>query len=136
VFAHSVLPVIADESCVGEGDVAGCEGRFHGVNIKLTKCGGLAPGRRMVAEARKRGLRVMAGCMTESTVGISGLAQLAPMLDYIDMDGAALLAHDIAYGVSVVRGEAQYPAAPGSGVELMPFESLPAGMEPTLLAGG
>lgn len=136
VFAHSVLPVIADESCVAEADVASCEGRFHGVNIKLTKCGGLAPGRRMVAEARRRGLLVMAGCMTESTVGISGLAQLAPMLDYVDMDGAALLAHDIATGVQVVRGGAQYPAEAGSGVALLPLESLPAGMEPTFLSAG
>ncbi|MGL4512645.1 MAG: dipeptide epimerase [Lacipirellulaceae bacterium] len=136
VFAHSVLPVIADESCVGEHDVARCEGRFHGVNIKLTKCGGLAPGRRMVGDARERGLRVMAGCMTESTVGISGLAQLAPMLDFIDMDGAALLAHDIADGVKVVRGRAEYPGLPGSGVSLLPLEGLPPEMAPTPLGEG
>lgn len=116
----SVLPVIADESCVGEADVAQCEGRFHGINIKLMKCGGLAPARRMVADARRRGLKVMAGCMTESTVGISALAQLAPMLDYVDMDGAALLSSDIASGVKVVVGKAVYPDRSGNGVEMDP----------------
>lgn len=118
VFRRSALPVIADESCVGEGDVARCEGRFHGINIKLVKCGGLAPARRMVAEARRLGLRVMAGCMTESTVGISALGQLAPLLDYVDMDGAALLADDLADGVKVIAGRATYPDRPGSGIAL------------------
>lgn len=119
VCEQSDLPVIADESCVAESDVARCEGHFHGINIKLTKCGGLAPARRMVAEARRLGLKVMAGCMTESTVGISALGQLAPMLDYVDMDGAALLAEDIADGVRVVAGKARYPDRAGSGVELL-----------------
>ncbi len=118
VFEGSALPIIADESCVAESDVARCEGHFHGINIKLVKCGGLAPARRMVAEARRLGLRVMAGCMTESTVGISALGQLAPMLDYVDMDGAALLAEDIADGVKVVAGKACYPGRNGSGIEL------------------
>ncbi|TWT48822.1 dipeptide epimerase [Botrimarina hoheduenensis] len=119
VFAESRLPVIADESCVVESDVARCAGRFHGVNIKLVKCGGLAPGRRMVAAARELGMKVMAGCMTESTVGISALGQLAPLLDYVDMDGAALLASDIATGVHLERGRAIYPDRPGNGVELL-----------------
>lgn len=119
VFAESKLPVIADESCVLESDVANCKGRFHGINIKLVKCGGLAPGRRMVAEARRRGMRVMAGCMTESTVGISALGQLAPMLDYVDMDGSALLAKDIATGVHLDAGRPIYPDRAGNGVELL-----------------
>ncbi|QDT68634.1 L-Ala-D/L-Glu epimerase [Planctomycetes bacterium MalM25] len=119
VREESALPIIADESCVGESDVARCDGHFHGINIKLTKCGGLAPARRMVAEARRLGLQVMAGCMTESTVGISALGQLAPMLDYVDMDGAALLAEDIADGVRVEAGKAHYPDRAGSGIELL-----------------
>ena len=122
VFQGSALPVIADESCVSEADVARCVGRFHGINIKLVKCGGLAPATRMVAEARKKGLKVMAGCMTESTVGISALGQLAPMLDYVDMDGAALLAEDIASGVIVQAGKACYPDRPGNGVQLLGSE--------------
>lgn len=119
VYQNSALPIIADESCVVEADVARCEGAFHGVNIKLVKCGGLAPGRRMVAGARRLGLKVMAGCMTESTVGISALGQIAPLLDYVDMDGAALLAEDIADGVRVQAGSPVFPDRPGSGVELL-----------------
>jgi L-alanine-DL-glutamate epimerase-like enolase superfamily enzyme len=113
------LPIIADESCIVESDVARCHGLFHGINIKLVKCGGLTPARRMIAEARKLGLKVMVGCMTESTVGISAIAQLLPLLDYVDMDGAVLLAQDIASGVRVERGICHYPAVPGTGVQLL-----------------
>lgn len=118
VYHESALPVIADENCIVPPDVAQCVDRFHGINIKLTKCGGLTPARRMIDEARRRGLQVMVGCMTESTVGISAIAQLLPLLDYVDMDGAALLASDIASGVTVSQGKCHYPARPGSGVEL------------------
>lgn len=118
-FEGSALPIIADESCVNENDVDRCVGKFSGVNIKLVKCGGLAPARRMIAEARELGLSVMVGCMTESTVGISALAQLLPLLDYVDMDGAALLATDIATGVRVEQGVCHYPNRNGTGVELI-----------------
>ena len=118
-FEKSVLPLVADENCVVEEDVERCAGKFHGINIKLVKCGGLATARRMVKRARELELQVMAGCMTESTVGISALAQLLPLLDYVDMDGAVLLAKDIATGVRLERGKCIYPAANGTGVELM-----------------
>ena len=118
-MAESALPIMADESCIQETDVAACHGYFHGVNIKLTKCGGLTPARRMIQTARELDLKVMVGCMTESTVGISAIAQLLPLLDYVDMDGAALLAKDIATGAMVERGICRYPEANGSGVELV-----------------
>lgn len=116
VFAESALPVIADESCIHEADVARCAGFFHGINVKLTKCGGLTPGRRMLQEARFLGLQTMVGCMTESSIGISAIAQLLPMLDYVDMDGAVLIAQDIATGVSLDKGVVRYPDVPGTGV--------------------
>lgn len=119
VFAESALPVIADESCQVEADVARCAGRFHGINIKLVKCGGLTPARRMIADARQRGLKVMVGCMTESSVGISAIAQLLPQLDYVDMDGAVLLSQDIASGVRLERGVCHFPPTPGIGVALL-----------------
>jgi L-alanine-DL-glutamate epimerase-like enolase superfamily enzyme len=119
LLAESALPIIADESCIVEGDVAVSAGRFHGINIKLVKCGGLTPARRMIAEARRLGLAVMVGCMTESSVGISAIAQLLPLLDYVDMDGAVLLAEDIADGVRLDRGRCIYPDRPGSGVTLL-----------------
>lgn len=118
VFKHSALPVIADESCIKEEDVAQCFNHFHGVNIKLAKCGGLTPGRRMIQEAKQLGLRTMAGCMTESTVGISAIAQLLPQLDYVDMDGPLLLREDIARGVSMEFGKINYADGNGTGVQL------------------
>jgi L-alanine-DL-glutamate epimerase-like enolase superfamily enzyme len=118
-FERSALPLIADESCITEEDVDRCAGCFHGINIKLVKCGGLAAARRMAARARELGLQVMAGCMTESTVGISALAQLLPLLDYVDMDGAVLLARDIATGVRLERGKCVYPQENGTGVQLI-----------------
>jgi L-Ala-D/L-Glu epimerase len=119
VFKHSVLPVIADESCIIEEDVAKCHNHFHGVNVKLVKCGGLTAGRRMIQEAKQLGLKTMVGCMTESTVGISAIAHLLPQLDYVDMDGALLLAEDIATGVHIKNGVISYSELNGTGVTLM-----------------
>jgi L-alanine-DL-glutamate epimerase-like enolase superfamily enzyme len=118
VFKNSVLPIIADESCITESDVAKCHNHFHGVNIKLMKCGGITPGKRMITEAKKLGLKTMVGCMTESTVGISAIAHLLPELDYVDMDGALLLAEDIASGVTIKNGKTYYPDRTGTGVIL------------------
>lgn len=117
--ADCVLPVIADESCQTEADVARCAGIFDGINIKLTKAGGLTPARRMIAEARELGLKVMVGCMTESSVGISAIAQLLPLLDHVDMDGAVLIAKDIATGVRLDHGRAVFPDENGNGVKLL-----------------
>lgn len=119
VRAESALPVIADESCLIEEDVDRCHGFFHGINIKLTKCGGLTPARRMIRRARELGLMVMVGCMTESTVGISAIGQLLPLLDYVDMDGAVLIAKDVATGVRLERGRAIFPEENGTGVRLL-----------------
>src|SRR5204863_9409903 len=120
VGAECMLPVIADESCITESDVAKChQAGFGGINIKLVKCGGLTPARRMISEARRLGLKVMVGCMTESTVGISAIGQLLPLLDYVDMDGAVLLAEDVATGVRLERGRCIFPDLPGHGVKLL-----------------
>lgn len=120
VLAGSTLPIIADESCHVEADVARCANHFNGINIKLVKCGGLTPARRMIAQARQLNLKVMMGCMTESSVGISAIAHIAPLLDYVDMDGALLLAKDPARGV-VIDDNAQlhYAEEAGTGVRLV-----------------
>lgn len=125
LYRESALPLVADESCIAPDDVERCRGLFHGINIKLVKCGGLTPARQMIAEARRLGLKVMVGCMTESTVGISAIAQLLPLLDYVDMDGAVLLAEDIARGVTVERGVCRYPQVNGCGVQLLRENPLP-----------
>lgn len=121
VKSESELPVIADESCQREADVESCLELFHGVNIKLMKCGGITPALRMIDHAKSKDLLLMAGCMTESTVGISGLVQIAPLLDYLDADGALLLREDIADGVTFDFGKIVYPDRPGTGAKPYDF---------------
>jgi L-alanine-DL-glutamate epimerase-like enolase superfamily enzyme len=119
VCRASPVPVFADESCRDEDDLERCAGLFDGVVLKLVKCGGLAAARRMIDGGRRLGLRLMIGCMTESTVGISAAAQLVPLVDLADIDGAALLAADIATGVCVKQGQRLQPQGHGLGVELL-----------------
>ena len=119
VFANSALPVIADESCITEGDVAKCQGYFHGINVKLVKAGGITPGLRMLKEAKSLGMKTMVGCMTESSVGISAIAHIAPLLDYVDMDGAMLLSKDIASGVEIFDDHVTFPDRNGTGALLL-----------------
>ena len=118
LFQKTALPLIADESCILEEDVPKCAEFFHGVNIKLTKCGGITPGKRMIENAKALGLKVMIGCMTESSVGISAIAHLSPLLDYVDMDGAMLLKEDIANGVRITENKVEFPERNGTGVIL------------------
>jgi L-Ala-D/L-Glu epimerase len=91
VYKYSELPIIADEACILESDVEKCAGYFHGINIKLMKCGGLTPALRMIKKAKSLNMKVMVGCMTESTIGCSAIAHLLPLLDYVDMDGPLLV---------------------------------------------
>ncbi|MFD0977271.1 dipeptide epimerase [Salinimicrobium gaetbulicola] len=118
VYKESVLPVIADESCIKESDVEECAKYFHGINVKLTKCGGITPARRMIEKAKALGLKVMVGCMTESTVGISAIAHLLPLLDYVDMDGSLLLKNDIADGVKIFNEKVHFTDRNGIGAQL------------------
>jgi L-alanine-DL-glutamate epimerase-like enolase superfamily enzyme len=114
---HSPIPVIADESCRTASDIPALDGAVHGINIKLSKCGGLAEARRMISEARRRDMKVMLGCMIESSLGITAAAHLAPLVDYVDLDGAALLADDPFVGASMEHGLVRLPDAPGLGVQ-------------------
>ena len=119
LYQQSELPLIADESCVSAADVKKCHEFFHGINIKLTKCSGLTPARNMIEEAKSLGLKVMVGCMNESSVGTAAIAQIAPMLDFVDMDGPLLLASDVASGVSFNFGKIVYNSQPGLGITLL-----------------
>jgi L-alanine-DL-glutamate epimerase-like enolase superfamily enzyme len=114
--ATSPIPLVADESCVEERDVARCAEGFHAINIKLTKCSGITPAMRMIAEARTLGLRVMLGSMNESTVGTAALAHLAPAVDFLDADGPLLLAEDLAEGLVMQDAHWQVSSAPGLGI--------------------
>lgn len=113
VFEKSVLPIIADESCRTTPDVAACHGLFHGVNVKLCKCGGLTPALAMLRQARSLGMKTMVGCMVETSIGISAAAHLLPLLDYADLDGAILLKEDPASGVEIKHGNVSRPVQPG-----------------------
>lgn len=121
LYEKSPLPLYADEACVFEADVEKCHQHFHGINIKLTKCSGITPAKRMIAKARALNMKVMVGCMNESSVGTAAIAQLAPMLDVVDMDGPLLLNEDIATGVGFKGGKIIYTEAPGLGIQITPF---------------
>jgi L-alanine-DL-glutamate epimerase-like enolase superfamily enzyme len=117
VRERSPLPVIADESCETTADVARLVGAVDGVNIKLAKCGSLREAVRIVHAARAHGMRVMLGCMVESTLGIAAAVQLAPLVDYVDLDGAALLADDPFSGPGLEPdGRLRFNTEPGLGV--------------------
>jgi L-Ala-D/L-Glu epimerase / N-acetyl-D-glutamate racemase len=129
VRKNSRVPVFADESCLVAADVARLAGAVDGINIKLAKCGSLREAMRMVHAARALDLQVMAGCMIESSLGISAIAQIAPLLDAADFDGAALLSSDPYCGVTIKGGAIQLSDAPGLGALPAPSENLIAAFQ-------
>jgi L-alanine-DL-glutamate epimerase-like enolase superfamily enzyme len=110
------LPLIADENSIRLSDVSRLQGVFDGINIKLMKCTGLREALKMVHTARACGLKVMVGCMIESSVGISAAAQLSPLIDYADLDGNVLISNDPFDGVKIIEGRLALPDRPGIGV--------------------
>ena len=117
LYKASSLPLYADESCVSEKDVEKCKDHFHGINIKLTKCSGITPARRMIDKAKELKLKVMIGCMNESTIGSAAIAHLLPFIDHVDMDGPLLLEEDVATGIGYDFGKIIYSGLPGLGIE-------------------
>jgi L-alanine-DL-glutamate epimerase-like enolase superfamily enzyme len=117
LYNESSLPLFADEACVSEKDVERCSSHFHGINIKLTKCGGITPALRMIKNARDLNLKIMMGCMNESTIGTSAIAHLLPLIDYVDMDGPLLLEEDLATGIEYDYGKIIYSDEPGLGIQ-------------------
>lgn len=118
VYEGSVLPVIADESCQIPAHVEPCGEVFHGINVKLCKCGGLTPAVQMLQQARQMGLKTMVGCMVETSIGISAASQLLPLLNFADLDGAILLGNDPATGVKVELGKVNLADSRGTGAML------------------
>ena len=110
-------PLIADESVQTARDVLDMAGAADGINVKLAKAGGLRAARRMITLARALDLQVMLGCMIESSVALTAAAHLAPLADFLDLDGHLHLARDPFEGVAVRRGRLQLPARPGLGVK-------------------
>ena len=110
------IPLIVDESCLTSADIPRVAGRVDGINIKLAKTGGLREAIRMIHIARAHHLMVMVGCMVESSIAITAAAQFTPLVDIVDLDGAALLAHDPYVGATIHGGQLRLPSGPGLGV--------------------
>lgn len=116
VTQHSPLPIFADESLQRLSDVAGLSGAFTGINIKLMKCTGMREAWKMVTLARALNMKVMVGCMTETSVAITAAAQFSPAVDFADLDGSLLISNDNFKGMEVVNGKIVIPELPGIGV--------------------
>ena len=110
------LPIIADEGVMTAEDIPVYKDIVDGINIKLQKSGGIREAFKMIAIARAFKMKVMIGCMVETSIAISAAAQLAPLVDYIDLDGNLLISDDPYDGVKAVNGYLQYPDRPGIGV--------------------
>ena len=113
---QSPLPFYADESVHRAADIPALAGAFDGINIKLMKCGGLAEALRMIAVARAHGMKVMLGCMIESSIAITAAAHISPLVDTADLDGNLLLESDPYAGATVRAGRIVLPERPGLGV--------------------
>ena len=116
VTQQSPLPIFADESIQRLKDVAGLKGAFTGINIKLMKCTGMREAWKMVTLARALDMKVMVGCMTETSCAITAASQFSPAVDFADLDGSLLIANDRFKGMEVVKGKITLPDLPGIGV--------------------
>jgi L-alanine-DL-glutamate epimerase-like enolase superfamily enzyme len=116
ISRRAKIPVVADESCRTTEDIPPLVGAVDGINIKLAKCGSLREALRMIAVARAHGMMVMVGCMIESSLGITAAAHFTPLVDIVDLDGAALLADDPFTGARIDGGQVTLPDGPGLGV--------------------
>ncbi|WP_298396023.1 enolase C-terminal domain-like protein [Flavobacterium sp.] len=110
---------MADEDCQEEHSLEQLQPHYKSINIKLVKCGGLTPALSMLQKARVLNYKIMIGCMTESSIGISAGAVLAPLCDYADLDGANLVANDIAKGSEIINGKIQISEKPGLGISIL-----------------
>ncbi len=122
--SSSPIPIFADENCMTSQDIPTIAHAFHGINIKLMKCGCLLEAKRMIETARKHDLQIMLGCMVESSVGITAAAHLSPLVDYADLDGNLLIDNDPYTGVSVINGQIVLPKGNGLGVEVKNVSGL------------
>ncbi|NUM77145.1 dipeptide epimerase, partial [candidate division KSB1 bacterium] len=114
---RSPLPLVADEDVMKANDLPALARAYHGINIKIMKSGGLQEALRMIHVARALGLKIMLGCMIESSLGITAAAHLSPLVDWADLDGNLLIKNDPYRGVRVEQGRLILPEGPGLGVE-------------------
>ena len=113
------IPIIADESCISIKDLDECIQSFDGINIKLTKCSGITPALELIKKARSFQLKIMLGCMNESSIGTAAMVHLSPLVDYFDADGPLLLKEDLANGLNLNNNHTwQMPSLPGLGIQV------------------
>ena len=110
--------MVADENCIDSGDIPPISDAFDGINIKLMKCGGLREAHKMIQMARECNMKIMLGCMVETSIAITAAAILSPLVDYADLDGNILTSNDPFDGVKVVDGMLVLPEGSGLGVNL------------------
>jgi len=115
---NSPLPIMADEAVQTVNDVAGLKDVYSGINIKLMKCGGMRNAWKMATIAKALGMKVMIGCMTETSCAISAAAQLSPLADWADLDGNLLISNDLYVGTQVIDGKVTLSDLPGIGMRL------------------
>jgi L-alanine-DL-glutamate epimerase-like enolase superfamily enzyme len=113
---NSPLPIIADEAFQTISDFSKVQGVYSGINIKLMKCGGLRLAYIMIKMARAFGMKVMIGCMTETSCAVTAAAQLSPLVDWADLDGNLLIDNDVFTGVTINDGKIMLPDRPGIGI--------------------
>ena len=116
---HSNLPIIADEAFQRLGDIKRFHGVYDGINIKLMKSTGLHEAYQMVTLARALDMKIMVGCMTETSCAVTAAAQISPLVDWADLDGNLLIANDRVDGIKIVNGQVTIPDRPGIGVKLL-----------------
>lgn len=117
ITERSPIPVFADEAIQRLADIPSIKGAYHGINIKLMKCTGMREAWKMVNYSRAEGMKVMVGCMTETSCAVSAAAQLSPAVDFADLDGNLLITNDLYKGMEVVNGRVTLSDLPGIGVQ-------------------
>jgi len=122
ITENSPLPVFADEAIQRLKDIPAIKGAYSGINIKLMKCTGMREAWKMANYARAEGMKVMIGCMTETSCAVSAAAQLSPIVDFADLDGNLLISNDLFEGMTVIKGKITLPDRPGIG--LKPIDKL------------
>ena len=116
----SPLPLIADENSITSLNIPDISHAFDGINIKLMKCGSLFEAKKMIDLARQYDMKVMLGCMVESSIGITAMSNLSPQVDFADLDGNQLINNDPYVGVKIIDGKLKLPSEDGIGIKLNP----------------
>jgi L-alanine-DL-glutamate epimerase-like enolase superfamily enzyme len=113
---RSPVPILADEALQTLPELLGMRGIYTGINVKLMKCGGMNAAYKMMTMARQMGMKILIGCMTETSCAISAAAQLSPLADWADLDGNLLISNDLYEGATIVDGKVTLPDRPGIGI--------------------